>query len=99
MKRHVWLIAIFLILSISGCWMAPNRNIVRVSGTVHHDDLEGGFWAIRGDDGTTYDPMNGLAPEFQKGGLRVRFEGKIRPDAVGTHMVGPIVEITSIRRL
>ena len=71
----------------------------RVTGTVQHLNLEGGVWAIRGDDGVTYDPMGGLAPAFQRDGLRVSAVVKTRSDLGGIHMVGPIVEILDIKSL
>ena len=64
-----------------------------------HYELEGGFWAVRGDGGTTYDPMNGLPSDFQKDGLRVLLEARILSDMAGVHQVGPIVEIISLQRL
>jgi hypothetical protein len=70
-------------------------EIVRGTGTVSHFSIEGGFFAIRGDDGVVYDPID-LAAEFQRDGVRVRFEARLRKDLIGVHMVGPIVEITSI---
>jgi hypothetical protein len=70
---------------------------IRVNGTVHYFTLEGGFWAIQGDDGVTYDPMNGLAAAFQRENLRVVMVAKLRNDMGGIHMVGPIVEILSIQ--
>jgi ABC-type glycerol-3-phosphate transport system substrate-binding protein len=70
---------------------------IQVSGTVRYFTLEGGFWAVRGDDGVTYDPMNGLTPEFQRENLRVTLVAKVRNDMGGIHMVGPIVEVLSIR--
>jgi hypothetical protein len=99
MRVLAWVLIIVAALAVAGCWMEPGHDTVRVDGTVHHYDLEGGFWAVRGDDSTTYDPMNGLTAEFQQEGLRVRLEGKIRKDMTSIHMVGPIVEVTSIRRL
>jgi len=74
-------------------------DVVRVTGTVRFYGIEGGFWAVRGDDSTTYDPMTPLSSEFQVEGLRVRLEAKLRPDLAGIHMAGPIVEVISIRRL
>jgi hypothetical protein len=71
---------------------------IRVNGTVRYFTLEGGFWAVRGDDGVTYDPMNGLASEFQRENLRVTLVAKVRNDVGGVHMIGPIVEILSIER-
>jgi hypothetical protein len=73
-------------------------EIVSGTGTVRRFDLEGGFFAIAGDDGVTYDPTN-LAEEFQRDGLRVRFRARVRDDMAGIHMVGPIVEILEISRL
>ena len=69
---------------------------MRINGTVRYFNLEGGFWAVRGDDGVTYDPIAGLAPAFQRENLRVTIVAKIRSDMAGIHMVGPIVEILSI---
>jgi hypothetical protein len=70
-------------------------DVVRGSGTVQSMGIEGGFFAIGGDDGVTYDPTN-LPSAFQRNGLRVRFEARIRRDLVGVHMVGPIVDVISI---
>ena len=69
---------------------------IRVNGTVQFFSLEGGFWAVRGDDGVTYDPMNGLAPSFQRENLRVTLVARVRNDIGGVHMVGPIVQVISI---
>lgn len=71
---------------------------IQVTGTVRYFTLEGGFWAVRGDDGVTYDPMNGLGSEFQRENLRVTLIAKVRNDMGGIHMVGPIVEVLSIKR-
>jgi len=57
------------------------------------------LWAVRGDDGTTYDPVGALPSDFKVEGLRVRLEARLRPDLVSLHMAGPLVEIISIQRL
>jgi hypothetical protein len=67
-----------------------------VNGTIQYFNLEGGFWAVRGDDGIIYDPLAGLSPAFQRENLRVTLVARIRTDMGGIHMVGPIVEILSI---
>ncbi len=69
---------------------------IRITGTVRHVELEGGFYAIVGDDGVTYDPTN-LPAEFQKDGLAVEAEARRRTDRVGIHQAGPIVELLRIR--
>jgi len=77
--------------------MAPADSIVTINGTVQQFDLEGGFFAIRGDDGTTYDPRN-LAEEFRQDGLPVRARLRLLPSMGGIHMVGPIVDIVEISK-
>ena len=74
------------------------EGAIQVNGTVHHVNLEGGFWAIRGEDGVTYDPMHGLASTFQVEHLRVTLVGRVRSDMGGVHMVGPIIEVLSIEK-
>lgn len=75
-----------------------NGDIVSGTGTVRYFDLEGGFYAIRGDDERVYDPIN-LAAEFRRDPLRIRFRARIRNDLGSFHMVGPVVEILEIERL
>ena len=70
-------------------------DVARGTGMVRFYTFEGGFFAIRGDDGVTYDPTN-LPSSFQRDGLRVRFEALIRRDLGGVHMAGPIVDVISI---
>ena len=69
---------------------------ITIVGEVYRSELEGGFWAIRGDDGVTYDPTN-LPEEFRKEGLRVEAEARRRDDIVSFHMAGPIVQLVRIR--
>ena len=92
-------IAIAALIGLScGSAAAPDvpAGAVRVNGVVHFYSLEGGFWAVRGDDGVIYDPMNGLPTAFQRENLRVTMVVNIRNDLAGIHMVGPIVEILHI---
>lgn len=70
---------------------------IQINGSVRYLTIEGGFWAVRGDDGVTYDPMNGLSSEYQRENLRVTLVAKVRNDVGGIHMVGPIVEVLSIQ--
>jgi hypothetical protein len=76
---------------------AAADSVVTIAGVIRHFDLEGGFFAIRGDDGVTYDPSN-LSEDFRRDGLRVRARVRLRPDMGGIHMVGPIVDIIEIER-
>lgn len=74
-----------------------NGDLISGTGTVRYFDLEGGFYAIVGDDNVTYDPTN-LAADFQKSDLRVIFRARLQENQVGFHQAGPIVEILEIRR-
>lgn len=93
-------LALLLLVAAISCASPTEPDVpegaIRVNGVIHYFNLEGGFWAIRGDDGVTYDPLNGLAPSFQRENTRVTVVAKVRHDVAGIHMVGPIVEIISI---
>ena len=71
--------------------------LIHINGIVLYYNLEGGFWGVRGDDGVTYKPLNGLASQFLRDNLSVFMVARIRNDLGGIHMVGPIVEVISIR--
>jgi hypothetical protein len=71
---------------------------VCVTGTVRYFGFEGGFWAVRADNDTTYDPLDALPAPFRREGLRVRVEARIR-HLFSFHMAGPIIEILDIERL
>jgi hypothetical protein len=100
MKKAVHIIIALLLVALTitalvGCgrWEA-----ISGTGTVKFVDLEGGFYGIVGDDNKQYEPMN-LEQTYQKDGLRVRFQAKIRQDMASIHMWGTIIEITRIEIL
>jgi hypothetical protein len=70
---------------------------IHITGVVRRSEIEGGFYAIHGADGVTYDPTN-LPQDFQKDGLPVEAEARRRDDMAGIHQVGPIVQLERIRR-
>lgn len=78
--------------------MCAKENVC-VTGTVRFFTFEGGFWAVRGDDDVTYDPIGGLSSDFRLEGLRVHLVARELKDVGSFHMAGPVVEIISIRRL
>ena len=83
-------------------WVTPTPaaeaggSEVTITGAVTRVELEGGFYAIRGEDGVLYDPTN-LPPDFRKDGLKVEAEARRRDDMVGIHQAGPIVQLVRIR--
>jgi hypothetical protein len=74
----------------------PTGSGRTITGTVRHFELEGGFYAIRGDDSVTYDPTN-LPAEFQKDGLAVEAVVRPKTNAMSIRQVGTIVDIERIR--
>ena len=66
-----------------------------IVGTVVHKAIEGGFYAIDGDNGKRYDPIN-LPESFRKDGLRVKVTARRRTDAMSLHMYGSIIEVVNI---
>jgi hypothetical protein len=108
MNRRILLIAtLFVACAPGGCRssreLAPvardcESGQLCLTGTVRHLALEGGFWAIVGDDRVTYDPMGGVPAAFQHEGMRVYLVARPRTDVGSIHMAGPIVEIVSIER-
>lgn len=97
-----------LLLALVACgsgnsdWVVPTPAAdktgrqIHITGVVRYSELEGGFYAIRGADGITYNPIN-LPAEFRKDGLPVEAEARMRNDMVGIHQVGPIVQLERIR--
>lgn len=95
-------------LALAGCgsgsedWVLPTPvaepggTTIRIVGTVRRVELEGGFFAIAGNDGVSYDPTN-LPAQFRKDGLAVEADARRRDDVAGIHMAGPIVELLRIR--
>lgn len=72
-------------------------DVVRITGTVHRLEVEGGVWVIRNAQGTQFNPIN-LPDAFKKEGLAVEAEARRRDDMASIGMVGPIVELWRIRQ-
>jgi hypothetical protein len=98
MARKASCLLILLLVAACASPVSPSLpdGAIRLNGTVEYFNLEGGFWAVRGEDGVTYDPIGGLPPAYQRNSLRVAIVARVRPEMAGIHMVGPIVEILSI---
>ena len=75
--------------------LTPPADSFEIVGTVVYKDIEGGFYAIDGDNGSKYDPIN-LPESFRKDGLRVKVTARPRMDAMSLHMYGAIIEVVNI---
>jgi hypothetical protein len=66
-----------------------------IVGTVTYKNIEGGFYAIDGDNSKKYDPIN-LPESFRKDGLKVKVTARLKNDAMSFHMYGTIIEVVNI---
>lgn len=73
----------------------PPAGTFEIPGTITYKNIEGGFYAIDGDDGKKYDPIN-LPEAFRKDGLKVIVSARIKQDAMSFHMYGVIIEVVNI---
>lgn len=73
----------------------PSAGTFEITGTIVYKGLEGGFFAIDGDNGSKYDPIS-LPESFRKDGIKVKVTARVRKDAMSIHMYGPIIEIVNI---
>ncbi len=65
------------------------------SGTVRHNDLEGGFPELVTDNGDVY-RLQGGSP---KAGQKVRVTGKLEEGGFGIQMSGPAIIVESLEEL
>jgi hypothetical protein len=68
----------------------------KFTGTVRHNDLEGGFLELVTDDGDVYRLSGGSKPKV---GQRVTVTGRVERGGFGIHMSGPALEVESIEAL
>jgi hypothetical protein len=73
----------------------PDSDTFEIQGTVVRKSIEGGFYAIDGDDGKKYNPIN-LSDSFREDGLKVKVTARLKMDAMSIHMYGTIVEVVEI---
>lgn len=73
----------------------PSTDTVEITGTIVYKTLEGGFYAIEAEDGSKYDPMN-LPESFKKDGMKIKINARLKPDVMGFHMYGSIIEVIDI---
>ncbi len=108
-KRKIYLLIVLIIVSsiIPGCnkYVSDNKTnvqsdeeVIRAKGTIKFINLEGGFFGIIADDGSKYNPLN-LPNKYQRDGLGVSFEGKLRTDMMSINMWGKLIEIINIKEL
>jgi inhibitor of cysteine peptidase len=98
MNRIAFFILALTVAALLQSCTTENEDAVKVTGTIVFLSFEGGFYGILGDDGKHYDPTN-MSQEFQKDGLRVRFEAKALQGMASYHQWGTLVELVTIHKL
>jgi hypothetical protein len=71
---------------------------MKIKGTVTHVPLSGGFWAILGDNGRRYRPVDPLPEDFCQEGYRI-FANVEPVQTFSIFMWGTDVELKSIEKL
>ena len=73
-------------------------NSISIIGKSRFIGLEGGFWAIEGDDGRKYTPIN-MPEQLKCEGATVKIRGQILKGAVSLSMWGEAIRIISFETL
>jgi hypothetical protein len=72
--------------------------MAKFRGTIRRNDLEGGHYQLVADDGTAYQ-VDGADPALKQDGARVEVEGAVDKGAMSFAMTGPILKVTSVKRI
>jgi len=72
--------------------------MAKVTGTIQWNDLEGGFYQLVGDDGTTYE-LDGNDPLLSRKGARVEIDGTVDKQTMSFRMVGPRLKVSSVKQI
>ncbi len=67
------------------------------SGTVAKNDLEGGFWELRCEDGSSYQ-LRGGDEALRIEGQKVEIEGAVDKQAFGIGMAGAYLDVKSWKK-
>lgn len=70
---------------------------MKLKGTIHHNDLEGGHWTVKTDSGDTYQLKGKL--DGLKDGMKAELEGKVEKDMMGIGMTGPYFDVQKLHAL
>ena len=70
---------------------------MKLKGTIHRNDLEGGHWTIETDKGERYQLAGSL--DGCKDGLEAEVDGKVEKDMMGIGMTGPTFKVDKLKAL
>lgn len=68
---------------------------ITVTGTIQRVNMGPGTWALKSDEGKTYEIYQGKPAELLQIGQKVKISGQIRDDVMTIAMIGPVLEVKS----
>lgn len=71
--------------------------MAKLKGKVVRSDLEGGFWTLQGEDGTTY-KLEGGGADLLKAGVRAEVDGSLE-EAMGIGFGTPVLTVKNYKIL
>jgi predicted small lipoprotein YifL len=74
------------------------KGSFEITGKITFKEIEGGFYAIEGNDGKKYDPIN-LPEDFRREGLSVRIVAEKKTGVMTARMYGTVIELLEISKL
>lgn len=73
---------------------------ITIAGTIQRVNLGPGAWALQDETaGTTYELYNNGPEPLRQDGLKVKVEGKVRPDVMTFAAIGPVLDVQSFEIL
>ena len=73
--------------------MAKNKKL---SGTIHHVDLEGGYYTLRTSKGDVY-KLDGGGKDLHTPGAHAEVEGEVEDKGFGISFGTPVLRVRSYR--
>ena len=70
----------------------------KFKGKVVRSDLEGGFWTLEAEDGSTY-KLEGGGADLLKGGVRAEIEGAVEKESMGIGFGAPVLAVKKYKIL
>ncbi|MGQ8365650.1 hypothetical protein [Glaciecola sp. 1036] len=72
-----------------------STDMFELEGKIEYKDIEGGFYAFIGKDGSKFTPFN-LDAQFRQNGLVVRIKAEVMEDMMTTTQFGKLIKIHDI---
>ncbi len=79
--------------------LAPSgyRPEMKLTGTIHRNDLEGGHWTLKTGGGDVYQLVGAIGTP--KDGMKAEVDGSVDKAAMGIGMTGPIFMVKKLTAL